>query len=147
MSGITITDTAMTSPATPHTATATGGGWTVSWLPGRTLDRNQATTAMTIADIVGTTGVPRVDDPIWMFLDGWAAELGLTAPGAVARASEPPGEREAGARQSGRPRSNAVRSPGRAPTRRSGPAPVNCLSVPHPGSCGSANTGNSSHEC
>jgi hypothetical protein len=27
MSGITITDTTMTSPATPHTATTTGGGW------------------------------------------------------------------------------------------------------------------------
>jgi len=90
VSGITITDTAMTSPATPHTATATGGGWQVSWLPGRTLDRNQAITAMTIADMVGGTGVPRADDPIWLHLDGWAAELGLTAPGAVARASEPP---------------------------------------------------------
>jgi hypothetical protein len=94
MSGITITDTAMTSPATPHTATATGGGWKVSWLPGRTLDRNQATTAMTIADIVGSTGVPRTEDPIWLFLDGWAAELSLTAPGAVARVSEPPRGRD-----------------------------------------------------
>ena len=99
MSGITITDTTMTSPATPHTAMATGGGWEVSWLPGRILDRNQATTAMIIADIVGSAGVPRADDPIWLHLDGWAAELSLTAPGAVARASEPPGEREAGARR------------------------------------------------
>ena len=56
MSGITITDTNMTSPATPHTATATGGGWKVSWLPGRILDRNQATTAMVIANIVGVPG-------------------------------------------------------------------------------------------
>jgi hypothetical protein len=54
-----ITDTTMTSPATPHTATATGGGWEVSWLPGRTLDRNQATAAMVIANIVGGKGVPR----------------------------------------------------------------------------------------
>ena len=94
MSGITITDTTMTSPATPHTATTTGDGWEVSWLPGRTLTRNQATTAMTIADMVGGTGVPRADDPIWLFLDGWAAELGLTAPGAVARVSEPPTGRD-----------------------------------------------------
>jgi hypothetical protein len=93
MSGITITDTAMTSPATPHTATATGGGWQVSWLSGRTLDRNQAITAMTIADMVGGTGVPRADDPVWLHLDGWAAELGLTAPGAVARVAEPPAGR------------------------------------------------------
>ena len=94
MSGITITDTTMASPATPHTATATGGGWEVSWLPGRTLTQNQATTAMAIADMVGGTGVPRADDPIWLFLDGWAAELGLTAPGAVARVSEPPTGRD-----------------------------------------------------
>jgi hypothetical protein len=94
MSGITITDTTMTSPATPHTATATGGGWKVSWLPGRTLTRNQATTAMVIANIVGGTGVPRADDPTWLFLDGWAAELGLTAPSAVARVSEPPQGRD-----------------------------------------------------
>ena len=96
MSGITITDTTMTSLATPHTATATGGGWEVSWLPGRTLTQNQATTAMTIADMVGGTGVPRADDPIWLFLDGWAAELGLTAPGAVARISESPTGRDTG---------------------------------------------------
>ena len=94
MSGITITDTTMTSPATPHTATTTGGGWQVSWLPGRTLNRNQATTAMVIANIVGSKGVPRADDPIWLFLDGWAAELSLTAPGAVARVSEPPTGRD-----------------------------------------------------
>ncbi len=99
MSGITITDTTMTSPATPHTATATGGGWTVSWLPGRTLTRDQATTAMVIANIVGGHGVPRADDPLWLFLDGWAAELGLTAPTAVARVSQPRAERRAGGRQ------------------------------------------------
>jgi hypothetical protein len=90
MGGITITDTHMSSPDTPHTATVTGGGWEVSWLPGRTLDRNQAITAMTIASTVGPNGVPRADDPIWMHLDGWAAELSLTAPGAVVRVSEPP---------------------------------------------------------
>src|SRR5216684_8169550 len=63
MSGITITDTSMTSPATPHTAAATGQGWKVSWLPGRMLTRDQATTAMVIANLVGCRGVPRADDP------------------------------------------------------------------------------------
>lgn len=62
----------------------------MSWLPGRTLDRNQAITAMVIASTVGGNGVPRAYDPIWMHLDGWAAELSLTAPSAVVRASEPP---------------------------------------------------------
>jgi hypothetical protein len=90
MGGITITDTHMSSPDTPHTATATGVGWEVSWLPGRTLDRNQAITAMVIASTVGGNGIPRADDSIWMHLDGWAAELSLTAPSAVVRASEPP---------------------------------------------------------
>jgi hypothetical protein len=99
VSGITITEMTMTSPATSHTATATGGGWQVSWLPGRTLTRDQATTAMVIANLVGSKGVPRADDPIWMHLDGWAAELGLAAPTAVARASEPSAKRETKASQ------------------------------------------------
>src|SRR5215472_11501631 len=80
----------MSSPDTPHTATATGGGWQVSWLPGRPLDRNQAITAMVIASTVSGKGVPRADDPIWLHLDGWAAELSLTAPSAVVRAFAPP---------------------------------------------------------
>jgi hypothetical protein len=49
---------------------------------------------MTIAAMVGRTGVPRADDPVWLHLDGWAAELDLTAPAAVARVSEPPGGRD-----------------------------------------------------
>jgi hypothetical protein len=90
MSGIRITGTSMTSPATPHTAAATADGWEVSWLPGRTLTRNQATTAMVIANIVGGKGVGLADDPIWPHLDNWAAELGLSGADAVARVSEPP---------------------------------------------------------
>ena len=97
MSGIRITDTHMSSPDTPHTATATGDGWRVSWLPGRVLTRNQATTAMVIATVVGGQGVGLSHDPIWAFLDSWAAELGLSGSDAVVRASEPPGVREADA--------------------------------------------------
>jgi hypothetical protein len=81
----------MSSPATPHTATATEDGWKVSWLPGHTLDRNKAITAMTIATIVGGRGVGLSEDPIWPHLDNWAAELGLSGADAVVRASEPPG--------------------------------------------------------
>jgi hypothetical protein len=94
VTGITITGTSMRSPATPHTATAAGEGWEVSWLPGRALTRNQAITAMIIADVVGDRGVGLADDPIWPHLDGWAGELGLSGPDAVVRASEPPGARE-----------------------------------------------------
>jgi hypothetical protein len=63
------------------------------------LTRDQATTAMVIANIAGGRGVPRADDPIWLHLDGWVAELGLTAPTAVARVSQPPAERQGEARQ------------------------------------------------
>jgi hypothetical protein len=93
VSGIHITDTHMSSPDTPHTARATADGWEVSWLPGRTLDRNQAITAMTIASTVGTK-VACPPDWLWPHLDGWAAELGLDGPDAVARAGQPPDERE-----------------------------------------------------
>jgi hypothetical protein len=94
VNGITITDTHMTSPDTPHTAIAVDGGWRVSWLPGRALTRNQATTAMVIATIVGGRGVGLSDDPIWAFLDSWATELGLSGSEAVVRVSEPLGVRE-----------------------------------------------------
>lgn len=95
MGGITITGTNMGSPDTPHTATATGEGWQASWLPGRTLTRDQATTAMVIATIAGGRGVGPSEDPIWPHLESWAAELGLSGPDAVVRASEPPGARKA----------------------------------------------------
>jgi hypothetical protein len=90
MSGIRISGTHTSSSDTPHTAMATADGWRVSWLPGRTLDRNQATTAMVIANIVGSRGVGLSEDPIWPHLDNWAAELGLCGADAVVRASEPP---------------------------------------------------------
>ena len=95
MSGIRIIDTSMSSAATPHTATAKGEGWEVSRLPGRTLTRDEATTAMVTANIVGSRGVGHSDDRIWPHLDNWAAELGLSGPNAVVRASEPPSAREA----------------------------------------------------
>ena len=49
---LTINDSSMTSDQSAHTARHEPGrnGWEVSWLPGRTLDRNTAITAMTLAD-------------------------------------------------------------------------------------------------
>ena len=49
---LTIDDTAMSSDRTAHTAryVPDRNGWEVSWLPGQTLDRNTAITAMTLAD-------------------------------------------------------------------------------------------------
>lgn len=97
----TITDSAMTSDDTRHTAavlpgvTVEGGptAWSVTWLPGRVLTRNQAITAMTIAEVAATHAFAPVGDApgdidkIWLFIDGWAAELGITGPAALARAS------------------------------------------------------------
>ena len=91
---LTINETTMTSDQTPHTARLAPGhqhAWHVSWLPGRLLDRNTATTATTamiLADTTATTGL-HPGHRLWPHLQGWAAELGLTTPDAITRASEP----------------------------------------------------------
>jgi hypothetical protein len=89
---LTINDTTMTSDQTPHTARLAPGhqhAWHVSWLPGRLLDRNTATTAMILADTAATAGL-HPGNRLWPHIQGWAAELGLTTPDAITRASEPP---------------------------------------------------------
>jgi hypothetical protein len=85
----TITNRMMGSVATRHTAAAQGDGTrTVSWLPGRTLSRRQATFAMMIAQTVGDGIEP--DDRRWPADIGeWAAELGMTGPCAVERVCQP----------------------------------------------------------
>lgn len=70
----------------PDAAADGNGAWVVSWLPLRLLTRNQAITAMTIAETVGTTAVDHTH-PMWPHLISWAAELDLTGPDAVARAT------------------------------------------------------------
>jgi hypothetical protein len=87
---LTINDDRITADNTSHTARPAPGRpgiWEVSWLPGRLLDRNEAVTAMILADIAGTTTAinERVRRP---HIQGWAAELGLTAPDALARISQ-----------------------------------------------------------
>ena len=88
---LTINDTAMTSDQTAHTARQAPGrsGWEVSWLPGRTLDRNTAITAMTLADTTAETDLHE-GHRLWPHIQGWAEELGLTAPDAIAHISQPP---------------------------------------------------------
>ncbi len=90
---LTISDTTMTSDQSPHTArrAASQNGWEVSWLPGRTLDRNSAITAMVLTDIAANEHV-REDHRLWPHIQGWAAELGLTGTDAVAAASQLPGD-------------------------------------------------------
>ena len=88
---LTINDSTMTSDQTAHTArqAADRNGWEVSWLPGQILDRNTAITAMILAD---TTSEPdlREGHRLWPHIQSWAGELGLTAPDAIARISQPP---------------------------------------------------------
>ena len=97
-----ITDTEMSSDQTRHTATAVSGSrygsWTVTWLPGLCLSYNQAITAMTLAEVIGAHDV--LGDPLhaghrlWLHIDGWAAELGISGPQALAEASLSPEDHE-----------------------------------------------------
>jgi hypothetical protein len=88
---LTINDTTMTSDQTPHTArhAPERNGWEVSWLPGQILDRNTSITAMILAGIVAEEDLYE-GDRLWPHIQGWAAELGLTGPDAITRASQPP---------------------------------------------------------
>jgi len=90
---LTFQDDSISSDRTRHTARMAPGhehAWHVSWLPGRLMDRNSAITAMTLAEVVAADDV-HDGHRLWPHIKGWAAELGLTAPDALAWASEPPG--------------------------------------------------------
>ena len=71
---VEIRATSMTSEETEHQARSVGEGmWVTSFLPGRTLNREQAVAAMQIASTV-------------RYLDELAGPLGLTASQVVAMA-------------------------------------------------------------
>ena len=81
---LTINDRNMTSTRTHHTARLAPGEqhqWEVSWLPGRRVTRNQAITAMTLAE----ESSPRDRNRLWPHIQGWAADLGMTAEQAITR--------------------------------------------------------------
>jgi hypothetical protein len=102
---LTIYDAAMTSDQTAHTARLAPGSqhlWEVSWLPGRPLDRNSAITAMTLADLTSEPGLNE-QHQLWPFIAGWAAELGLTGPDAINRATQAASTRQRHDRESERP--------------------------------------------
>ena len=94
---VTINDTAMTSDRSHCTArhSPDRNCWEVSWLPGRILDRNTVITAMILADTAAGHDLHE-GHPLWPHIQSWAAELGLTAPGALSRVSQPPESRSAG---------------------------------------------------
>ena len=91
---ITILDCTMTSDRTPHTARRATDqpGWEVSWLPGRRLTRNQATTAMALAEACNPEAVRSNAgwDRLRPHIQGWAAELDLPLLKALTKVANPP---------------------------------------------------------
>jgi hypothetical protein len=92
-----ITDTEMASDQTRHTARAWPVPdeptlWSVTWLPGRALTRDQAVTAMTIAEFAITHrgALGDVLSPAWSHLAAWADKIGITPERALALASASP---------------------------------------------------------
>jgi hypothetical protein len=87
-----ILDGSMTSDRTPHTARLAPGkrcAWEVSWLPGRQLNRNEAITAMVLADTTAN-GAVHQRHRAWPHIESWAAKLGMTGSQALDRAAGPP---------------------------------------------------------
>jgi hypothetical protein len=87
---LTIGETAMTSDQSAHIARQVPGpprGWEVSWLPGQVFDRNTAITAMSLADIAATGDISP-GHRLWPVVESWSAEVGLTGPDAISRASQ-----------------------------------------------------------
>jgi hypothetical protein len=90
---LTILDASISSDRSKHAArTVPGDGhlWEVSWLPGRYMSRNSAITAMVLADVTAH-GEVNTGDRLWIHVEGWAAELGLTAPDVLTFTASPPG--------------------------------------------------------
>lgn len=85
-----VTQERMTSTGTRHEAMVPPGvdqyepgAWSVTWLPGVRLDRNEAITAMMLAQHVDQGVVDSTVMPGWLFVQGWASELNLSAAEAV----------------------------------------------------------------
>jgi hypothetical protein len=90
---LTINDDSISGDRTTHTARRVPGperAWEVSWLPGRLVTRSTAITAMVLADMAASR-VPQPGDGLWPHFEVWATVVGLTAPEALARVSQPPG--------------------------------------------------------
>ena len=82
----------MSSDRTPHTARLAPGDqhvWEVSWLPGRRLDRNEAVTAMVLADTTANGDVHQ-RHRAWPHIENWAGKLGMTGSQALGRVAGPP---------------------------------------------------------
>ena len=116
---LTINDSSMTSDRTAHTArhAPDRNGWEVSWLPGQTLDRNTAITAMILAD---TTAEPDLHEGhrLWPHIQSWAARTRpdrtrRDRPGrpAARRHRPPPGTSQSGSQTARQPTDDQHDSP------------------------------------
>jgi hypothetical protein len=85
---VTIHDRTMTSDRTPHAA--------------RRLTRNEAITAMTLAEACGTTAPPE-RNRLWPHIRGWTGELGITADHAITRIAALPAWTATAGTEPGRP--------------------------------------------
>ena len=97
---LNVLDGGITSGQTGHTARRVANdehAWEVSWLPGRSMNRNSAITAMLLADPTGP-GDMHTGHKLWIHVEGRAAELGLTAQDVHAQTSSSPGRTSAGKR-------------------------------------------------
>lgn len=78
-----ITNDLMSSTEHPHTCRRVAvGEWEVSWIPGRTFTRDQATTATVVVDFLtarATTRVQHLTRTDLAFLGQWSEELGFVA--------------------------------------------------------------------
>jgi hypothetical protein len=94
---IGLTDSQMVCNETGHTAQLGEEGWAVSWLPGRSLTRDEAITAMVLGEAAGRD--PEPGSALWAAAESWAGELGLPNASAAIRMARPTGrelEAEAG---------------------------------------------------
>ena len=112
---VTIGDYVMTSDQHPHSARQAPGAdhqWEVSWLPGRRLTRNQAITAMTLAEATSPDDAGQ-QEQLRPFIQGWAGELGLTADQAVTQiaATRDLGRRRRTRARAARPRGRRMSEP------------------------------------
>lgn len=94
MPSLRISETRMISDSSPHQAWRTGGfdEWAVSWLPARPLTRNEAITAMHIAEIVVTwKRLEKAKQHPQVQTEKFAAELGLPGDEAALHVTMHPG--------------------------------------------------------
>lgn len=88
----------ITSDITNHRATRTEDGWTVTWLGRRIVSRNQAITAMTVAEYTPRgSSEPGWNESVegrnwWGHLAGWCKELNVKPAFAIAQTWVDPSE-------------------------------------------------------